>query len=65
MSEFIGTLFKPTAKMQESDKRRKNDAEDSRKVTHHQDEVCVQSAESINCCNFYTLQLTFKQREVY
>lgn len=42
MLEFIGTLLKSAAKMQESDKMRENDAEDSRKVTYHQDKVCVQ-----------------------
>lgn len=42
MLSLFGTIFKPATKMQDSGKMRENDDEDSRKVTPHQDKVCVQ-----------------------
>jgi hypothetical protein len=42
MFEFIGTIFKSAAKIQDSGKMRENDAENSRKATYHQNKVCVQ-----------------------
>ena len=43
----FATMFKPATEMQDTGKMRENDDEDSRKVTPHQDKVCVQRLEPL------------------